>query len=236
MVKIFRNIRQKLAAENKVMAYLRYAIGEILLVVIGILIALQVNNWNELRKQNIAETEFMVGVKKDLTQDKSYIEFILKKSKSKIDAYDLLSKIDFQKNHSENKNFVDSLFQIYLSTEGARTFYPVSGSFQSALSGNMLNNYKNKEITSSLIKLYNSTYSRLMDDNNILNDRWDYLRKKYIHEYRTGNFLIKDNNMFSEIMDDLYYHYLMLKWYRGVLKDTLIEIDGLIKKISYKIQ
>ncbi len=56
------------------------------------------------------------------------------------------------------------------------------------------------------------------------------MRKKYIHEYRTGNFLIKDNNMFSEIMDDLYYHYLMLKWYRGVLKDTLIEIDGLIKK------
>jgi hypothetical protein len=234
-MKIFRNIRQKLAAENKVMAYLRYAIGEILLVVLGILIALQVNNWNELRKQNIAETEFMVGVKKDLTQDKNYIEFILKKSKSKIEAYDLLSKIDFQKNHSENKNFVDSLFQIYLSTEGARTFYPVSGSFQSALSGNMLNNYKNKEITSSLIKLYNSTYSRLMDDNNILNDRWDYLRKKYIHEYRTGNFLIKDNKMFSEIMDDLYYHYLMLKWYRGVLKDTLIEIDGILKKINDKL-
>jgi Family of unknown function (DUF6090) len=50
MTKVFRNIRQKLAAENKVMAYLRYAIGEIVLVVIGILIALQINNWNEGRK------------------------------------------------------------------------------------------------------------------------------------------------------------------------------------------
>jgi len=51
-MKVFRNIRQKLASENKVMAYLRYAIGEIFLVVIGILIALQVNNWNENRKLN----------------------------------------------------------------------------------------------------------------------------------------------------------------------------------------
>ena len=52
-MKIFRNVRQQLAAENKVMAYLRYAIGEILLVVIGILIALQINNWNEHRKENV---------------------------------------------------------------------------------------------------------------------------------------------------------------------------------------
>ena len=52
MLKFFRNIRKKLASENKVASYLRYAIGEIILVVIGILIALQVNNWNEQRKSN----------------------------------------------------------------------------------------------------------------------------------------------------------------------------------------
>jgi len=235
VLKFFRNIRKQLAAENKVMAYLRYAIGEILLVVIGILIALQINNWNELRKQSNAATEFIEGVKKDLTQDKNYIEFIIMKTEPKIEAFDLLSKNDFLKIHSKNKNLVDSLFQTYLSTEGARTFYPVSGSFQSALSGNVLNNYKNKEITGSLIKLYNSTYSRLLDNSNTLDDRWDYLRKKYIHEYRTGNFRVTDTAKFSEIIDDLFYHYLMLQWYRGVLEDTLIEIDELLKKINDEI-
>jgi hypothetical protein len=47
MIKFFRHIRQSLILENKTGKYLKYAIGEIVLVVIGILIALQINNWNE---------------------------------------------------------------------------------------------------------------------------------------------------------------------------------------------
>ena len=49
MIKLFRKIRQGLLTENKFGKYVLYAIGEIVLVVIGILIALQVNNWNENR-------------------------------------------------------------------------------------------------------------------------------------------------------------------------------------------
>lgn len=54
-MKVFREIRKHLAFENKPRKYLRYAIGEIVLVVIGILIALQINSWNEQRKLNIEE-------------------------------------------------------------------------------------------------------------------------------------------------------------------------------------
>jgi hypothetical protein len=50
MISLFRKIRQSLLQQNKVTQYLAYAIGEIFLVVIGILIALQINSWNELRK------------------------------------------------------------------------------------------------------------------------------------------------------------------------------------------
>jgi hypothetical protein len=50
MIKFFRKIRQKMLTENKASKYLLYAIGEIVLVVIGILIALSINNWNEQRK------------------------------------------------------------------------------------------------------------------------------------------------------------------------------------------
>ena len=69
MIKFFRNIRQKLASENKFLAYSRYAIGEIVLVVIGILIALQVNNWNEGRKDRKFEHEILSLINQNLEQD-----------------------------------------------------------------------------------------------------------------------------------------------------------------------
>jgi hypothetical protein len=59
MIKFFRKIRQKMLTENKFSNYLLYAFGEILLVVIGILIALQINNWNEINKNKSTESEYL---------------------------------------------------------------------------------------------------------------------------------------------------------------------------------
>ena len=57
MIKFFKRIRQNLLLEGKTGKYLKYAIGEIVLVMIGILLALQVNNWNEKRKQGVKAQE-----------------------------------------------------------------------------------------------------------------------------------------------------------------------------------
>jgi len=74
MIKFFRKIRQNLLSENKFSKYLIYAIGEIILVVIGILIALQINNNNELYKQRAKEVQFLKNLKSDLIFEESELE------------------------------------------------------------------------------------------------------------------------------------------------------------------
>ena len=69
MIQFFRRIRKTLVDDNKPIKYLRYAIGEIVLVVIGILIALSINNWNEKRKIIIKERSYIQSIYKDLKND-----------------------------------------------------------------------------------------------------------------------------------------------------------------------
>ncbi len=77
MIKFFRKIRQKLLTENKFSNYFIYAIGEIILVVIGILIALQINTWNETRKEKITLKKAMQSVYTDLVSDSLLINAAL---------------------------------------------------------------------------------------------------------------------------------------------------------------
>ncbi len=69
MIKFFRQIRKRLISDNKVSKYAIYAIGEIVLVVIGILIALWINNWNEGKRDARIETAFLENFRNDLKAD-----------------------------------------------------------------------------------------------------------------------------------------------------------------------
>ena len=70
MRKFFRKIRQNLLMENKTGKYLKYAIGEIVLVMIGILLALQVSDWNQERKDRISERKLLDNIHRDFVQNK----------------------------------------------------------------------------------------------------------------------------------------------------------------------
>ncbi len=74
MFRFFRKMRNTLLTENKITRYVFYALGEIFLVVIGILIALQVNNWNENRKAKTIEKVILTQLKKSLERDKWNLE------------------------------------------------------------------------------------------------------------------------------------------------------------------
>ncbi|RIA09208.1 hypothetical protein OE09_1037 [Flavobacteriaceae bacterium MAR_2010_72] len=229
MIKFFRKIRYDLMGNNKTSKYLKYAIGEIVLVVVGILIALSINNWNLARKHINAEKEFLQGIKTDLKKDKAYIDLVIHIQKPKIDVFNLLNSKLPEFNH-ENQIAMDSLFKIYFTSQ--RTFYPISGSFQSAVSGNEINSYKDKVISSSLINLYNTTYERLIDNGKISDDRWDYLSRKYSHERRIGINKNMSSSELNELLDDMYHHFVHMRWYQNQLIVAKLEIDDLLKKIN----
>jgi len=112
MIKFFRKIRQKLLSENKFSKYLLYAVGEIILVVIGILIALQINNWNQNRLKGQKEIQilksFVAQFQNDMLQFDESLKFYEVASNSiDIIIYNLENKIPY--NDSLNQHF-------YLST------------------------------------------------------------------------------------------------------------------------
>jgi len=116
MIKFFRKIRQNLLMENKTGKYFKYAIGEIILVVIGILIALSINNWNEnrLKKNNV--TNYLEQVKIELLTDieyfksdikfiKRHAEYLEKVSDGKYDEVDLSLLYRPLTGNLDSKNF-----------------------------------------------------------------------------------------------------------------------------------
>ena len=108
MIKFFRKIRQDLLSTGKTGKYFKYAIGEIILVVIGILIALSINNWNEKRKIKNKETvilkEFLTSINSDL---KAYENFSDPKIERKKRGIDSLFTYIFDKKEIKDSLFID---------------------------------------------------------------------------------------------------------------------------------
>jgi len=107
MLKFFRKIRQKQLSENKFSKYLIYAIGEIGLVVIGILIAVQINNWNERIKNQKLIARYTENLIEDLVQDSTVIADRINLIKSDVRAIEA-----FEKRVSKSQEPLDTIVKI----------------------------------------------------------------------------------------------------------------------------
>lgn len=104
MIKFFRHIRQTLIMENKTSKYFKYAIGEIVLVVIGILIALQVNNWNETRLEQKRIRQYAKSLIEDLKNDIEMLKVSQFQAREKHKAIDSLRHLVIQTPYRDLSN------------------------------------------------------------------------------------------------------------------------------------
>jgi hypothetical protein len=179
MIKFFRKIRQKMLTENKFSKYLLYAIGEILLVVIGILIALQINTNSENHKKQVFEITILENIKEDILSDKVDCELNLEYIKIELTNEQRL--LDFL--FDENAQPKDSIsFNDALGIDLITAFHNASfNNLQNNDIGLISNNKLYKEITrfydfyvSALKELENSH-----DYANTYDDKFSYFKKHF---------------------------------------------------------
>ena len=155
MIKFFRQIRQSLIMENKTGKYLKYAIGEIVLVVIGILIALSINNWNEERKDRIEELSALIDLKKEFESNRNDIDSLYQFKRIRTNEWETyLSTVS-------NPDLHDSLRSVGRPTIGFRIF-----NFSSTILNSILTTGKIDKIQNDSLKYILTNWEDILSDHN----------------------------------------------------------------------
>ena len=156
-MKFFRSARKSLLTGNKITKYLKYAFGEIVLVVIGILIALYINNWNEIKKERIKEQAFLKEINLDFKSNKTQLDSIISYNKVSLHAGSRLLKIistfdlkDPQRNDS-NAHFADSISYYNPLVWRNKSFNPKNGAVEALLNSSSFDLIKNDTLRRNLI-------------------------------------------------------------------------------------
>jgi hypothetical protein len=150
MIHFFRKIRKKMADDNKPLKYLRYAIGEIVLVVIGILIALQVNNWNQNRINLKESIMHLKSLKSDLEVDTIYFNQQKREAQKQIDDY----RIFFKKCYETQNNIKEVTELIDLAYPLTNYLHVQNSTFLEMVNASKLNDLANEELKRSIVALY----------------------------------------------------------------------------------
>ena len=248
MIKFFRKIRYNLMEQNKTGKYLKYAIGEIVLVVIGILIALSINNWNEERKGKILANHNANGLVRDLKQDtvvlNSYIQF---HKETSVGLEALISLKNKDLNQSSNN---DSLYLLFLSNCFSVFEFKENGNTLTQLNstgGLVLFNERTKdgilshEISSNAVKEQGDYYrtafinslniSKKILDYTVFGDTTYFKKGKYTGKtFPKGDY---SNNLIRELFNELVYLKMTSEYYsNSYLKIHLENTENLIRLLT----
>jgi hypothetical protein len=169
MIKLFRKIRQNLLTENKFSKYLIYAIGEIVLVVIGILIALSINNWNENEKNKVFENEMLIQIQANLKNDKLTLDNILKNFDNAVKSSDKILESELSE---KTKDSVEIWLGAIIQFD---RFQPLTNAYE-VLKSNGLDKVSNKKLRFLLGTYYDDEASHMIksisDIERTFNEHW----------------------------------------------------------------
>lgn len=153
-MKFFRRIRQSLLSDNKIGKYLAYALGEILLVVIGILIAIQLNTWKTESDERVKVLKHLDGLNSELIQDHKRMDSLYAFYSGKTDAIQLLLQYSDQDSQLSN----EELGKIFNSIFEYKKFSNKRSTYISLINGGYISKIEDKELINEIIKYYESPF------------------------------------------------------------------------------
>ncbi|MEO0504905.1 MAG: DUF6090 family protein [Bacteroidota bacterium] len=254
MIKFFRRIRQKLLAENRFSKYLLYVFGEIILVVIGILIALQINTWNENRKNKIAEADYYCRILDDFKSNEKLIDETSALINNKIKlTKELISDL------SNTPNDRSAILNKYVVAVRQDVFVPSNIAFEDLTSSGQLKLLTDLKLKNRLIQhstFLNNILNLLQENRKVIIDRnsdfelmnefglqdIDYLKRELNQEHidllPKNNWTNDPNNpIFLKFQDNLVIYIGMLirqKQHLSNLKKEMQEPIELLKNKECK--
>ncbi|WP_242082433.1 DUF6090 family protein [Aestuariivivens sediminis] len=238
MIKFFRQIRQRLLSEGKTEKYLKYAIGEIVLVVIGILIALSINNWNEERKQRQKEMVNLIAIKGDLENDLN-TEFIPGISYYSQANKDLSRLKDFYLNKATVPK--DSLLKYFLNNQSEWYFILNKGAYEN-LKSTGIDIISNDSLRNKISSLYSNGYPELENRDNIIKQFYDNKFRPILSDniILYDSILSKDDFDFiknsKQIGNRIMRHYTLRIWLFARIELMKSKVELLISEIDKELE
>jgi hypothetical protein len=240
MIKSFRKIRENLLSEGKTGKYLKYAIGEIVLVVIGILIALQINNWNSNRIQKQKENLFLSSLNKEFKANKIQLDSVLTKHKYSMKSVEyLMSRLPIKNIKLEN---LDSLSYHIYHLGIFYTFNPSGGVINSLINSSNVDLISNIELRQLIISwndvLLDYQEEEILARDNYINQLKQFEKKHFNYNSSPYKYL-NDSRVDLSILQTLEFdNYVQDRQFalNNILDNSYGELDAVIHAIDKIIE